>query len=155
MGGVDKSDQLLSYYGFPHCTVTWWRQAFYHLLDLAIVQAYILYCQSPQSGRHLCHQQFCVELTKELLHSAGEELTQMANPQFQPPLSRLTERHFPACTDITPDGKFPQPDCVVCSHKKGRARKTTSYICKQCKLPMCITPCFELYYTKIDPLHHL
>jgi len=25
MGGVDKSDQLLSYYGFPHRTIKWWR----------------------------------------------------------------------------------------------------------------------------------
>jgi len=155
MGGVDKSDQLLSYYGFPHRTIKWWRRAFYHLLDLAVVQAYILYRQSPQSGRHLRHQQFRVELAKELLHSAGEEVIQTANPQSQPPVNRLTERHFPARTDITPDGKFLQPDCAVCSRKKGRARKTTSYICRQCKLPMCITPCFELYHTKVDPLRHL
>ena len=26
MGGVDKSDQLLSYYGFTHRTVKWWRR---------------------------------------------------------------------------------------------------------------------------------
>ena len=145
MGGVDKSDKLLSSYGFLHCTVKWWRCFFYH----------ILYCQSPQCGRCLRHQQFHMELAKELLHSAGEEVTQMANPQSQYPLSRLTERQFPARTDITPDGKFLQPDCVVCSRKKGSARKTTSYICKQCKLPMSITPCFKLYHTKTDPLRYL
>ena len=33
MGGVDRGDQLLSYYGFPHRTVKWWRRAFYFLFD--------------------------------------------------------------------------------------------------------------------------
>ena len=48
MGGVDKSDQLLSYYGFSHRTVKWWRRAFYHLLDVASVNAFILYTESNQ-----------------------------------------------------------------------------------------------------------
>ncbi len=51
MGGVDKSDQLLSYYGFSHRTVKWWRRVFFHLFDMAIVNAYILYCMSSQPGR--------------------------------------------------------------------------------------------------------
>ncbi len=42
MGGVNKSDQLLSFYGFSHWTVKWWRRAFFHLFDMAIVNAYIL-----------------------------------------------------------------------------------------------------------------
>ena len=37
MGGVDKSDQFLSYYGFNHRTVKWWKRAAFHLLDLAVV----------------------------------------------------------------------------------------------------------------------
>ena len=55
MGGVDKSDQLLSYYGFSHRTVKWWRRAFYHLLDVANVNAYILYAESNQPGTKLNH----------------------------------------------------------------------------------------------------
>ena len=29
MGGVDRGDQLLSYYGFPHRTIKWWKRAFF------------------------------------------------------------------------------------------------------------------------------
>ena len=43
MGGVDRSDQLLSYYGFAHRTVKWWRRALFHLLDMAVVNAYVLH----------------------------------------------------------------------------------------------------------------
>lgn len=37
MVGVDKSNQLLSY--FCHCTVKWWKKGFFHLLDMAVVNA--------------------------------------------------------------------------------------------------------------------
>ena len=43
IGGVDKGDQLMLYYGFSHHTVKWWRCAFFHLFENAIVTAYILY----------------------------------------------------------------------------------------------------------------
>ena len=71
MGGVDKSDQLLSYYGFSHRTVKWWRRAFFHLIDLAIVNAYIMYCGTPQYGRRFTHEQFRIELAKGMLMSVA------------------------------------------------------------------------------------
>ncbi len=46
MGGVDKLDQYLSYYGFTRRTFKWWRKAFFSLFDTAIVNAYILYTLS-------------------------------------------------------------------------------------------------------------
>lgn len=43
MGGVDVSDQLVCYYGYPHRSVKWWKRFFFHLLDLSAVNANILY----------------------------------------------------------------------------------------------------------------
>ena len=43
MGGVDKSDQLILYYGFPHRSIKWWKHVFFHLVDLSVVNASILY----------------------------------------------------------------------------------------------------------------
>ena len=34
MGGVDLGDQLLTYYGYPHRTVKWWKRAFFSCLML-------------------------------------------------------------------------------------------------------------------------
>ena len=59
MGGVDLADQLLSYYGFGHRTVKWWRRAFFFLLDMAVVNGYILYTvQNPDKRQRLNHEQF-------------------------------------------------------------------------------------------------
>lgn len=156
MGGVDKSDQLLSYYGFSHRTVKWWRRAFFHLLDLSVVNAYILYQQCQQGKPKLSHERFRVELAKEMLLKAGSDITGEARRHFVlPPPARLHERHFlekipPRCS-----GSPSQPDCCVCSKKRGRGRKTTTFRCKQCKIPLCVVPCFELYHTHADPTRHL
>ena len=48
MGGVDKADQLVTYYGFPHTSKKWWKRVFFHLLDTTIVNAYIMYNQGHQ-----------------------------------------------------------------------------------------------------------
>ena len=118
MGGVDKGDQLLSYYGFTHRTVKWWRRAFFHLFDVAIGNAYILYTISPRLGRRLTHEHFRIELAKELLvdASSAAETTTLHTPgphsRLLPPHSRLTERHFPGRTDDTAAGRPSQPDQV-------------------------------------------
>jgi len=120
----------------------------------ATVNAYILYRFSTQSGRMLDHKQFRIELAKQLLGDAdGHTNPPSCRLNALPPVARLTERHFiekvPPCTS----GRTSQPVCVVCSNKRGRGKKTTTYQCKQCKLP--IIPCFELHHTKVDPVRHL
>ena len=160
MGGVDRSDQLLSYYGFSHRTVKWWRRAAFHLLDMAVVNTYVLY-SSVQKGKKLTHEQFRIELAKELLLQASVKVSDdmpACHGRLQrplPPQARLTDRHFPSHLPPSPSKRRGQKECVVCSKKRGRARKTTSFMCNECHHPMCVTPCFELYHTKVDPVRYL
>ena len=98
MGGIDHGYQLLSYYGFPHRTVKWWRRAFFFLLEAAIVNSYIMYSMGV-SGPRLSHKQFRISQAKQLLASTAQgELVASQGPVHQPhqPLARLMERHFPA-----------------------------------------------------------
>jgi hypothetical protein len=37
--GVDRSDQMLSYYSFSRKTIKWWKKLFFHLFDLAMVNS--------------------------------------------------------------------------------------------------------------------
>ncbi|CAI8018990.1 PiggyBac transposable element-derived protein 4, partial [Geodia barretti] len=48
MGGVDRGDQLLTYYGYPHHTRKWCRRAFFFLFDATVVNSYTLYRQSTR-----------------------------------------------------------------------------------------------------------
>ena len=43
MGGVDQSDQLVMYYGYAHRQTKWWKRVLFHLVDLSLVNASILY----------------------------------------------------------------------------------------------------------------
>ena len=138
-------DQLESYYGFSHRTIK---------IDMAIVNAYILYLMSPCTGKRLTHSQFRVELAKQPLM---EEVIPAEEPEGRPlgphldpypPFSLLAGRHFLGKLGLTTAGHQRQQLCVVCSLKKGPGRTTTTYECKQCKLPMCVVPCFELHHTR-------
>jgi len=152
MGGVDKQDQFLSYYGFTRRTNKWWKRVFFHLLDTAVVNAYILHTQKQSTERKLTHVQFRIQLAKELL--SCQPVTQTQSHSLQP-AARLTERHFLEKVPTRLSGKQSQRDCAVCSMKKGRKRKTTIYQCKQCGIGCCVVPCFELYHTKSDPQRYL
>ena len=123
------------------------------------MNSYILYTlQNPDKRRRLSHEQFRVTLATDLLHAA-ELVTGSVHygPRRQSlqPAARLTEWHFPISLGKSPAGWLVQHECSVCSRKNGRKRKTTTYKCQECNLPMCIVPCFELYHTKRDPQKYL
>jgi len=43
MNGVDKADQYTVYYSFIRRSKKWWRKLFFWLLEVAVVNSYILY----------------------------------------------------------------------------------------------------------------
>ena len=142
MGGVDKSDQLVVYYGFRRSSKKWWKRAFFHLMELTMVNAYILYCYNTPKKERITHLKFRLDVAKALLEAAHP----VPSLRYQPPPGaanvplRLTGRHFPE-----PAGG--RPDCKVCSDRAAGKRKQTQWQCKTCKVAMCIYPCFERYHT--------
>ena len=156
MGGVDKSDQMLSYYGFNHKTLKWTNRVAFHLLDLAIVNSYILYKLSTQQKKHMTHSQFRIDIAKNLLLTAGvDEETGLPDEPQPAPGDRLHSRHFPSKIPQRENGKQSQRQCVVCSQHKGNGRKTTTYACRNCNVALCVVPCFELYHTHANPQRYL
>ena len=43
MGGVDKSDQYISYHRVLRQTKKYWKTLFYHLIEIAVTNAFLLY----------------------------------------------------------------------------------------------------------------
>ena len=98
----------------------WWRKTLFHLLDLAVVNVYVIYTGTSHTGRRLTHEQFRIELAKGLLMSAAVDVTQgMPRPRGPAPRpllppARLTERHFPSRLPEIASGKQGHSNCVIC-----------------------------------------
>jgi len=43
MGGVDKSDQFMSYHCVLRQTIYYWKTLFYHLIEIMATNAFIFY----------------------------------------------------------------------------------------------------------------
>ena len=71
MLGVDKLDQLMSYYSFLHTSVKWWRKVFFWLTEMTVVNAYIIYQQTLTETKQKCTH---VAFRRELLQSLVQPL---------------------------------------------------------------------------------
>ena len=143
MGGVDRSDQCIQPYQIARKSMKWYRKLAMHLIQLGILNAFILY---QKSGGRKSFLQFQHAIIAELLF--GDEEVDEANIKEEN-VVRLTERHFMQPIPPTQQKDKPQKRCRVC-YKNGK-RKETRYHCPCCpsKPGLCYFPCFEIYHTKL------
>ena len=66
MGGVDKNDQMKSYYGINISGKKWWTRVFFDLIDRAIFNGKVLFNESPHTSRKSL-KDFKVDLAKLLI----------------------------------------------------------------------------------------
>lgn len=153
MGAVDRSDHFISSYQFIRRTKKWYRKTFFWLLEVAIVDSYILYkeVQSRHLKKPMTHEQFRKSLVRDLV--AEKQAQPMPrrgrrgrpNQGATPSIERLNRKpHF-----IQKRQKG-TARCVVCL-KKG-LRKETVYACKTCSDHPALHPeiCFETFHTLDD-----
>ena len=145
MDGVDKCDQLVLYYGYAHRSRKWWKKVFFHLLDVSIVNANILY--NMVAEKPLPQLDFQLSLVAALLdgHKHPVDRRHIAPTTILP--MRLSDCGFPEpVPKDTPYGGCSQ--CEVCK-AKGKKRSQTQYQCNICKTPLHVHPCFKDYHTKL------
>jgi len=145
MSGVDLLDQKLGSYMYPHKCQKWYYTLFHRILEVALVNGYVVYCGSTEDSV-MPVKRFREKVIDGLLegYTAPKVKTGRRSP-MDPPM-RLTAKHFVSYLE----GKS-KPDCVVCSDRASNRRKQTSYCCKDCgNIPLCVTPCFERYHTVLD-----
>jgi len=70
--GVDRSDQMLSYYSFERKTIKWWKKLFFRLVDLVVVNSHILHKKTSKKKMSL--EIFYEKVAEGLLASAGTEM---------------------------------------------------------------------------------
>jgi len=117
--GVDRSDQMLSYYSSERKTIKWWKKLFFHLFDLVIVNAHILH--NKTSKKKMSLEVFYEKVAEGLLASAGTE--NQVQGQTSSPAGRLVQRdHFLYRIPVThaqAEGTS-QRSCRVCAERSKR-----------------------------------
>ena len=147
MLGVDKLDQLASYYSFLHKSVKWWRKVFFWAMEVAVVNSYIIYKEhmSSHSQRPMQHSQYRRKLVEEL----ADPLRSTAIPSG-PSHSRGSSslERLQRIPHFLEKGKK-RRDCCVCSDRE-ESRHLTMFYCKTCtdSPALCPAPCMEIYHTK-------
>jgi len=145
MGYVDKADRMANSYTASRRTWKWTKKLFFHLLDMTILNSYILL--STCGGKKISHRDFRLTLVREMLAWAGHEprpskavgRTALASPN----ISRLDTRH----NKHWPGGNPTKRQCRVCS-EGGVTRKVRSK-CVKCDVALCVDrACFTDYHTK-------
>ena len=143
MGGVDRNDQMKSYYPIPVTGKKWWVRIFFDVIDRSIHNAYILYQESPSHAQQI-FKDFRVRLAKQLIGNFSSR-KRMGRPSAGPSLKRHRENHFPELLPTSEKGQRKEQRCKVC-YEKGN-RKQTIYFCSSCDIGLCPAPCFKDFHS--------
>ena len=146
MGAVDRADHYCASYGFMRKSLKWWRKVFFWLLEVAVVNSYILF-KHNQTDKTIRHLKYRKNLIRQLVGSQRHIAQRPGRRSSLDEEERLTKKpHF-----IEQLPRNNTKDCAVCSDRKtpGMRRKTV-YCCKTCTRKPGLHPgdCFEKYHTK-------
>ena len=153
MRGVDLFDQKASYYSTLLSSKRWYIKIFYHLLDIAVINSYILYQKTMLKAQKkpLSHIEYRKEVARGLMRplrvSLGLKTTK--KKELKRKLDQVIEISFDDCLlGIIPTfpgrltNRYP---CQIHKAEGGHENRTpqTSYWCKSCKVYVCAIPCYD------------
>lgn len=155
MSGVDRADQMISYYSCPRKTIRWPKKVVFHLLDISMWNAYYLFKINHTEINLLTFRQFIIRSLLGL--SATDVLdgrdfvtsTPSRKRKRTPSSTKNNNSHFieeiPIPEAFKKKGKY-YLRCRNCTRNK--IRKETCWRCKTCaeKTPLCPGTCFEVWH---------
>ena len=151
MGGVDKSDQMLTSYEVERKRVKkWYKKVFHHHINQSVFNAQIIH---KTIGGNLTPLKFWERLIHDIVVKYHPDYKPIPGKHGQGGVNqdlelRLVGRHFMVyCNDSNEKGqKKKSRRCVVCT-KKGK-RKDSRFFCPDCDVGLCAVPCSKDYHTK-------
>ncbi|XP_031729806.1 M-phase phosphoprotein 8 isoform X2 [Anarrhichthys ocellatus] len=148
MGGVDLFDALIGSYSVRHKTMKWYKTFFYHFVDIAAVNSYLLHKelfklrQDPTQTKPFTHKTFREQLAKEMLEFAEGSAATPPPPRPPPPSTTCMPMVFDC------EESRIRRLCKRC-RDAGRPKMKTAVYCRRCKVPLCLTSkknCFQLWH---------
>jgi hypothetical protein len=163
MGGTDLADLFLAAYATKHRAKRWQPRILFHCIQMAAVNAHILYCNKKQLPTSSCR---LLDFLSLLFTEIAPKPAPMSQPTLYDPsvvLSkhnrswwsahsqlRVRGQHFPDAfrsprariADETRED--PRRKCIYCS------KKHVLTFCKQCGVFLCLGRCFHNFHTLCD-----
>ena len=149
MNGIDRNDQLLTYYSLNVKSIKWWKNLFWRLFELSIVNIFQILKFKARDA--VTQKRLRLDLAQLLVQSLVDQRT--IQPEFPgpgrptPDLDRLKGKHFGTGSK---KGNA-RGRCKVCAKEKkpnGKYKDTkTANYCERCEV-LCEGDCFRIYHTK-------
>lgn len=147
MQGVDRQDQVLAYNPIMRRYSKGYHKIFFYLFDMVLFNAYVIFSQLKNPKRYH-FSDFKVAVAEQMLGTVTlPEKKGTGRPSLSNPM-RLQGRHFPETIPATDKKAFPSKKCKVCSDHG--LRKEVRVQCKQCKVPLHMDGCFEVFHTVVN-----
>ena len=147
MGGVDKHDMMRQLYGIDRKSYKWWHRLFFGLLDMAIINAHIVYNENCEERDKLAAFDFYRDISSGLLTysnrvTRGPAKRRKSNYSTSPSI-RLSNVgvHLPIFVKD-------KNRCEVCSVAGIVSRPMSK--CRQCGVHLCCNAaknCFIIYHS--------
>ena len=125
------------------------------MLNMLVLNAYIL---NKKFGERKFSHSDCREYIAEyLIHQSNRTYSCVDTDNFLQ-CDRLVGRHWPMNLERNGIGHKVPRQCKVCCvglkekmiTGREKKKKSTSYKCQQCNVPLCIDPCFHIYHVEKD-----
>ncbi|KAK6323770.1 hypothetical protein J4Q44_G00061090 [Coregonus suidteri] len=139
MGGVDLSDQLITYFSAHRKTMKWYRTLFYHFVDIATTNSYIIHKDLCKVNKMqpMTHKEFTQALVAQLCEVSIETQSKPKNTGHTPvPIKPVADKSKRSSAG--------RKRCELC--KKSGHSKDTPWKCNECGVPLCVIPdrnCFH------------
>jgi hypothetical protein len=133
MSGIDRADQIISYYPLPRKSMRWYVKVFFHVMDVCL-----------WNGNHLYNSNFKNMPHLEFRKKVASQLIRNTTAHTPSPSTRITNIHVIKKVDI-------RKRCRVCHTKK--IRKYIQFVSDTCidnkgkTIGLCPDPCFKIFHS--------
>ena len=147
-GGVDKADQLRSYFTMARKSQVWYMQVLFFLVDVSQVNAFICYSQQTEGNAN--HPRFVMDIAEQLIQGYTEpnrRVRQDTRASVIPPRAvrhvLINTKKAKACVGCKEQG-------LKSKNNTGKRERRTVYACGACNRSYCHA-CFLWYHpTAVD-----
>ncbi|KAG5877666.1 hypothetical protein JTB14_015626 [Gonioctena quinquepunctata] len=135
MSGIDRSDQMLSYYTSLRKTIRWPKKVSLHIIEIYLHNAHKIFQKVTFSKIKLIkfREEFVVALIGEEIQPVSKKI-------------RLQELHYLESLPPTEKKQRPTKPCRICTQAK--KRRETRYFCPTCeeKPALHVKDCFKKFH---------